>query len=196
MVALGSVSGCVVTDPIDFDPPVNNPPQFVLDRGAPLQPGSIKYVSREGTEPTVTFNFQIRERDVEQDLEVHWRIYSGSTPGDRKLTLLLPAPGAGKLLRDLSIPVNRVDLENDTCHRVDIAVSASFTRFDDGTEDLSPATFDLRSDRFDYDQFTFWIWEGSPTDNEPTKLVDTCGAQPFVPVATGVGGAAGTEALP
>jgi hypothetical protein len=191
MAALGVLTGCVVTDPIDFERPANNPPQFVLDsRPSAIQLGSIQYV-RAASAPSWTFDFLVRDTDVNQPLDVHWRIYTGNQPGFRKTTQRLPATGSE--LRELGIIVDSSgDLDIDSCHRVEIGVSSSFTLPFDGVDD-DLRGFDEREDPFDYDLFTFWIWEGDPTTRDPMNLVATCDTGVIQPPATtGAGGAAGT----
>lgn len=201
LAALGTASGCVVTDPIDFEPPVNNPPAFVMERPPKLQMGEIKFVSASSASspPSWTFPLRVRDVDVDQELEMQWRIVTGGVPQSRKATQVVRA---GEQVRDVPITVSRGELETDTCHRIEVAVSGSFVKpFDDETEDLTRFAEVEVANRFDVAFFTFWLWEGDPSANDPPKLVETCGAQPVQVTATSpdsTGGAAGIagEAAP
>jgi hypothetical protein len=182
LAVLGSLSGCVVTDPIDFEPPANNPPAFVMERPPKLQMGDIKYVRKQSA-PSWTFTLRVRDQDVEQELEMQSRIVTSGEPRDRKATRIVPA--TGEQVREFSIVVDQGEIEPDTCHRIEIAVSGSFVRpFEDETEDLTRFADVEVENRFDVAIFTFWIWEGEPSANDPTKLVATCGAQPVQMTAT------------
>lgn len=184
LVVLASISGCVVTDPIDFEPPANNPPAFVMERPPKLQMGEIKYVLARSA-PSWTFTLRVRDQDVDQDLELQWRIVAGGEPRLRKPTIVWPA--TGEQVREVSIVVNQGELEPDTCHRIEIAVSSSFVQpFEGEMEDLTRFA-DVGPNRFDIALFPFWIWEGMPSANDPTKLVETCGAQPVQMAATAPG---------
>jgi hypothetical protein len=177
----------VVTDPIDFQPPPNNPPAFVMERPPKLQMGEIKYVLAR-SQPTWTFPLRVRDQDVEQDLELQWRIVTGGNARDREPTAVWPA--TGDQVREVSITVRQGDLKTDSCHRIEIAVSSSFERpFEGEMEDLTQFAEVAPQNRFDVALFTFWIWEGMPSANDPTKLVDTCGAQPVQMTATAPGDA-------
>lgn len=192
IAVLGSLSGCLVTDPIEFDRPANNPPAFVMERPPKLQLGEIKYLSARDVPSGWKFTLRVRDQDVDQELEAQWRIVTGGTARKRKSTIIIPATGAQ--VRELTIPVDQGELDTDSCHRVEIAVSGSFVKpFEGDMEDLTRfADVDV-DDRFDIAMFTFWIWEGEPNANDPAKLVETCGAQLFIaPTVAGAGGTADT----
>lgn len=196
LAVLGSLSGCVVTAPIDFEPPANNPPAFVMERPPKLQMGEIKFVEAEDA-PSWTFNLRVRDQDVDQELEMQWRIVTSGVPRDRNLTRIVPA--TGEQVREFSITVDLGKLDTDSCHRIEVAVSGSFVRpFDDESEDLTRFADVEVENRFDVALFTFWIWEGGPNANDANKLVQTCGAQPVQVTATGsagISGAAGVDGL-
>lgn len=193
MAVLGLASGCVVTDPIEFERPANSPPQFVIDRSDKIQPGSIQYVRASSNPNSWTFPFVVRDADVKQKLEVRWRIFSGMT-GDRKLTQTIPATGLE--LREFSINVDRGDLMVDSCHRVEIGVSGSFDRPSDGIDDdFSGQSIYDYDEPFDFDLFSFWIWEGDPNASDPANLVATCATGVIEPPVT-TGTSATSEELP
>jgi len=158
-----------------------------MERPPKLQMGEIKYVSASGVSsaPSWTFPLRVRDVDVDQELEMQWRIFTSSGPKERKPTRIVPA--TGEQVREFSITVDKGQLVTDSCHRIEIAVSSSFVKpFEDESEDLTRfADVDV-ANRFDVALFTFWIWEGEPSANDPNKLVETCGAQLVQMTATTV----------
>jgi hypothetical protein len=190
LAALGSLSGCVVTDPIDFEPPANNPPAFVMERPPKLQMGDIKYVRQ----PSWSFPLRVRDQDVDQELEMQWRIVTSGEAQARDTTRVVPA--TGEQIREFIITVDQGRLVTDSCHRVEIAVSGSFVKpFEDEMEDLTRFAEVEIENRFDVALFTFWIWEGDPSANDPSKLVETCGAQPVQTTATNPGATSGAAGV-
>lgn len=191
MIAVPSLlSGCVVTDPIEFDQPVNNPPMFVDRPGSQLNVAALKWVANDDpAAPSWPFRFRVRESDLTQQLEAHWRIVlDGNTNPDRKDTIQIPPTRTGSLTRDFEIVINNTDLVADNCHRIDVAVSGSFEQPAPGDpEDRSQ--FDNRTERDDIARFTFWIWEGDPDNADYQKLIETCRAETVVPPTVPTGGA-------
>lgn len=191
MVGLTAVSGCVVTDKISFHEPVNSPPGF-----AAVQPGDIQlgdHVFLEiGDVATWTFTFRMHDADIQQPLDAHWQVLRSmggddlSPVGERYEETGVPP--SGNETRDFNIDIDRGQLAFDSCHRVDIAVSGSFAPPFDG-----PQRFLDRRDRFDITQFTFWVWEGEPNDNDWENLAKTCAptlVEPAIPTGAAGQGAA------
>lgn len=189
LAALGLASGCLVTDPIEFERPRNNPPAFVAEQPARLQVGEIKYVDNRQA-ASWPFTLRIRDVDVTQDLEARWRIVTvGDDMPMRAPTIFLPA--TGEVTRDFDIIIESTRLRTDNCHRVEIAVSGSFDKpFEGDPEDLTE--FTDRSDREDLALFSFWIWEGERASNDPAKIVDTCVTRTYEPPVVSGGGAGET----
>jgi len=155
--------------------------------------GEIKFVSASSASspPSWTFPLRVRDVDVDQELEMQWRIVTSGPARERKATKVVPADGGQ--VREFSITVFRGELVTDGCHRIEVAVSGSFVKpFDDETEDLTRFAEVEIANRFDVALFTFWLWEGEPSANDPSKLVETCGAQPVQVTATSAAGAGGT----
>ena len=187
LAVLGLASGCLVTDPIDFEPPRNNPPAFVIEQRPKLQVGDILFVDNT-VAPSWTYTFRVRDADVTEPLEVHWRIINGSNSNPRREPTL-PLLATGSTIREFDIVISR--LNSDECHRIELAVSGSFRKpFEGDEEDLT--LFLDRSDRDDLAVFTFHIWEGESSSNDSQKLVDTCLARSFEPSVV-TGGAAGED---
>jgi hypothetical protein len=193
MVGLTAVSGCVVSDKIEFHEPVNSPPVFPAgEQPSQLQLGQIIFVDKD--DGSTRFTFRVRDADIDQDLKLRWRILRNVLNSNevmvneqRKYTDL---PPSGTATRDFDIDVAPSELTYDNCHRIEIAVSGSFREPFPGAE---PAFLDL-DDRADLAQFSFWVWEGEPTAPAAIKLVETCDAKSFQPVVpTGAAGAAAAE---
>jgi hypothetical protein len=191
LAVLGLVaSGCLVADPIDFEPPRNNPPAFVIEQRPKLQVGDILFVDNRAA-PSWSYTFRVRDPDVTQPLEVHWRIINGSDADpDREPTKSLPVNGS--TIREFDIVISSVRLNSDECHRIEVAVSGSFLKPFEG-DDEEFGLFLERSDRDDLALFSFWIWEGELSSNDSQKLIDTCMARPSEPsvVSAGASGEGG-----
>lgn len=158
--------GCLVTDSVDFEAPVNHPPTFVRRPGADLDNGDMKFVRNLGV-PSWPFSLRVRDEDVNQDLEVRWRIVTRAAGSSNREIIALPA--RGELTRDFDLVIQSGQLSTDSCHRIDIAVSGSFAgRVDD------PTVFDVVTDPDDIAYFNFTIFEGQPNSNDPAKLIETC----------------------
>lgn len=177
--------GCLVTDEIKFSEPENHPPMFVPGARRVAQ-GDLIYADKD-ERTSWPFALRVRDIDIAQDLEVHWRVVTQGSDLRRR-TIALPAEGSA--LRDFELIVNPTDLSFDYCHRVDVAVSGSFNKpFDDEPED--PFDFNGRTDFYDLVELSFYIWEGDPSANDPIKLVETCPTQLYEPPTVTTGGAAG-----
>jgi len=184
LAVVGLASGCLVTDPIEFERPSNNPPAFVVEYRPKLQVGDIKYV--DNSRPA-SFSLRVRDPDVTQALEARWRIFTRDDAQPPRQTIPLAATGA--LIRDVRIDIESTQLRADECHRVEVAVSSTFVTFA-GAPD-NPALFLETTDPDDVALFTFWIWEGDENSNDPEKLVDTCPTTTYMPPAATVAGAGG-----
>jgi hypothetical protein len=188
LVVVGLASGCLVTDPIDFERPRNNPPTFVVEYQPKLQVGDIKYVNNRNA---ASFSLRVRDPDVTQDLEVRWRVM---TSDEVQPSRTIPLPAAnGALVRDITIPVERTQLRDNQCHRVEVAVSSAFDEFP-GAPD-NPALFLATVDPDDIALFTFWIWEGDENGNDADKLIETCPTTTYSPPAASVGGTGGVAGV-
>jgi hypothetical protein len=172
-----------VTDSVEFDPVVNNPPTFVKRPGSKLAfPGEIKFVKRSDA-ASWSFPLRVRDADRDQDLELHSRIVTSmNRDPDRAETRLLPATGS--LTRDFEYVINSGELLTDNCHRIDLVVSGSFNHPLEGDEeDLQD--FEGRTDPDDFASYTFWIWEGEPDSFDAQKIVETCKIEAYKqPTAT------------
>lgn len=182
MVSL--VAGCLVTDPIEFERPRNTPPAFVTERPPKLQVGDIKYVDNRSA---ASFSLRVRDPDVDQELEVRYRVLTGDEVQPGQAIPLPPANGA--LIRDVTINLQGTQLRANQCHRVEVAVSSAFDELASSLD--NPTLFLLTVDREDVALFTFWIWEGDQNTNDAEKLIDTCPTTTFMPPAAGAGGVGG-----
>jgi hypothetical protein len=196
MVVLTTVSGCVVTDKIEFHEPVNSPPVFPPgEQPSRLQLGQIIFIDKNEDVPDWTFTFRVRDADIDQDLEVQWRILRNVINPNEGMVVneqraRKPVPLSGTDTRDFDLTVRRDQLVFDNSHRIEIGVSASFEEPQFPGEEQTFLERDA-DDRADLAQFSFWIWEGDPTAPAAAKLVETCAAQLFQPtVPTGAAGAA------
>jgi hypothetical protein len=185
LVVVGLASGCLVTDPIDFERPRNNPPTFVVEYQPKLQVGDIKYVDNDSA---ASFSLRVRDPDVTQILEFRWRVM---TSDDVQQSLTFPLAAAnGALIRDISIDVNSTQLRDNQCHRVEVAVSSAFDEFPGAPN--NPALFLATVDPDDIALFTFWIWEGDE-NGDADKLIETCPTTTYAPPAASVAGAGGVD---
>jgi hypothetical protein len=202
MVGLRAVSGCVVTDKVEFYEPVNSPPVFPAgEQPSRLQLGQIIFLVKGGDEPDWTFTFRVRDADINQELRVQWRILRNVINLNQRMEVneqraAQTVPVSGTDTRDFDIKVRRDQLEFDNCHRIEIGVSGSFEEALPGEEKAFLERDD--DDRADIAQFSFWVWEGDPTAPASAKLVETCAAKLFQPVVptepSGAAGAAAQEA--
>jgi hypothetical protein len=145
--------------------------------------GDIKYVDNDNA---ASFSLRVRDPDVTQELKFRWRVMT-SDEVQQSLTFSLAAAN-GALIRDITIPVERTQLRDNQCHRVEVAVSSAFDEFP-GAPD-NPALFLATVDPDDIALFTFWIWEGDE-NGDADKLIETCPTTTYAPPAASLAGSGG-----
>jgi len=172
LLSLGS-EGCLVTDKITFPTEPDIPPMIVDAPGTSTPIGSVLWVNKASTPAEFRLPVQVRDENLTQPLEAHWRVLTAgnaSPPFDT-----FPLSPQGQLLRDLTVVVRNDSLHMGECHRVELAVSGSF--FPNRT---APAFFDAAPKDEDVAHASWTVWEGRgdalATPEEKAKLVDTCNA--------------------
>jgi hypothetical protein len=148
--------GCLVTEEIPFDGEPNLPPVILSTPGEP-KIGSIVWINKSAL-PRWMLRVQVRDENVEQPLEAHFRIRRSSEMFAQFDSLPVPS-ATGTPLRDLDIFVDTASLHDYECHRLELAVSGSFIE-----EETSPETFQIVTDRSDIAFASWWLWEGEGRD--------------------------------
>ncbi len=167
-----SLTGCLVTDPIEFEEDVGSPPVLMDPLSREFLGG---YVWLSAGEPTSwTFSMRVWDEDVTQDLQAHWRIVKKDVPVPEfeKPTIELPATGA--VVRELQIVLQSSQLTVDACHRIEVAVSGSFYQ---GEGRQGPGYFALARVDDDLGVGSWTIWEGEPglvTDEQALAIFKSC----------------------
>ena len=163
--------GCLVTDKITFPTDPDIPPMILDAPGTNTPIGWTLWVNK-ATTPEVRLPVRVRDQNLTQPLEAHWRVLTAgndSPPFESK-----PVP-LGQLLRDFEVVVQSGMLHTGECHRVELAVSGNFF-----PNRNTPAFFDAAPIEEDVAHASWSVWEGrgeaQATAEEKAKLVDTCNA--------------------
>ncbi len=168
------LSGCLVTNPVDFNDPVEIPP--VIVDSAKLPNGSIVKVNVDDPGANeIRLPVTIREDNVSRVLKVRTRI----TKSDTTIEYTCPEPEllpTGTNLRSYDIVIDKTSLNRGECARVELVVSGSFgTCQIDQYVDLR---FDFAQPTDDIARATFWIWEVSGSAladaQSALRLANTC----------------------
>jgi hypothetical protein len=173
LAVLVLLSGCLVTDPIEFDAPEGSPPMLLNPPSAKVPLGHIAWVDGTSGITSWKFTLRVRDEDIGQNLQARWRVVKeGNTTPRFEPTIDLPYNGT--LTRDFDILLEAGQLDMGKCHRLDVAVSGSFL------DDDNPLAFDFALENNDLAVSNFWIWEGpgeiAATDVLKRDLVDSCNA--------------------
>jgi hypothetical protein len=172
--ALGLLPACLVTDPVEFEVEQGSPP-MLIDRpqtgveDTPL--GSIFWANTQQMTGW-TFRARVRDEDVLQDLQLHWRIVKHMQTTPTFDSIDLPANGVS-LTRDINVFVSPGDLSESECHKLEIAVSGNFTN------QTEPAYFGLTLVPEDVARGVWWLLEGDKdlvSMGDAKQIVDTCPA--------------------
>ena len=101
LVCGGSV-GCLVTDQIEFDTDCNVPP-MIIDVPSPVAAiDQIVWIDKSTTK-MFSLAVKVRDENITEPLQAHWRIVSKEDPLPRFETVAITV--SGDELRDLSIDV-------------------------------------------------------------------------------------------
>jgi len=161
-----------VTDKITFPTEPDIPPMIVDAPGTSTPIGSPLWVNK-ATTPEFKLHVGVREQNITQELEAHWRVLTSGDPSPPFESL--PLPQQGQVLRDLEFSVQTNRLRMGECAHVELAVSGSF--FPNRT---APAFFDAAPKDEDVAHANWTVWEGRgnalATPEEKAKLVDSCNA--------------------
>jgi hypothetical protein len=154
------LTGCVVTDPVEFKNEVDVPPTIIDDPQFPN--GSIILFENVegGGEKALRIQPKIRDENVDQVLKVRLMI----TRAADAIVYTCPETAllGGSTLRDYDIVVPQIYLNPGECHKVDVAVSGHFTRCRDDKELAEKLFADVDEDHSgDIARATFWVWEVS-----------------------------------
>jgi hypothetical protein len=172
VVAL-ALSGCLVTDPIEFEAEQGSPPVLLDIPGTPTPLGHIVWLDSRA-QSSWRLTLRVRDEDLGQALTAHYRFVreGESTPDFEPRVDVRPT---GTLTRDFDISIQAGQLRVGECHRLDVAVSGSFFEGRD-----SPIFFDEVREEGDLARGTFWLWEGQgeevATQQEKARLVESCNA--------------------
>jgi hypothetical protein len=150
--------GCLVTEEIPFDEEPNLPPVILSKPGEP-EIGSIIWIDKSAL-PQWMLRVQVRDENVEQSLEAHFRIRRQIEMYPRFDSLPVPS-ATGTPLRDLDIFVDTAGLRDYECHRLELVVSGSFIAGLTTPEDFQ---FVMSEDQSDIAFASWWIWEGEGRD--------------------------------
>jgi hypothetical protein len=122
------LSGCLVTDEITFPEEPQFPPTILDVPGTDTPIGGILWVDLKQVTNEWRLKVQVRDDNIDEVLEARYRVWVGGEPA-------LPAwesaeiPPSGAAMRETyEVPVRFGYLRDDTCHRVELAVSGSFVR--------------------------------------------------------------------
>jgi hypothetical protein len=144
--------GCLVTEDYTFEAEPNLPP-VILSKAGEFAIGDHVWIDKSMLSEW-RLQVQVRDENVEQPLEAHWRIvHEGDlTPPFERL----PVQVADQPVRELEIFVPTEGLHDYACHSLELAVSGSFQGF------TAPMYFDtvLPGDESDVARAKWWIWEG------------------------------------
>jgi hypothetical protein len=168
-----SCGGCLVTDAITFDEEPNLPP-IVLSKVGEPEIGSIVWIDKFAM-PQWTLGVQVRDENLEQPLEAHWRIRTRDERSPRFHPLPVPSV-AGSPVRDLDLFIDTAGLQDYECHRLELVVSGSFI---EGLTDPDSFAFVRPEHLYDLAFASWWIWEGEGRDTpDASKLMifDSCDA--------------------
>ena len=166
-----TLSGCLVTDPIDFPEPVAYPPSIGdAPGGVPI--GSTVWIDLGAAMNEWEFPVQVRDDNVEQTLFARHRVRTEDNPTPAWTEVEL-AP-SGVPVREHKVELFRGDIEQGRCHQVELVVSGGFFGRDD------PPFFDAVLSVEDIARASWTIWEGKgereTSEAEKALLVDSCNA--------------------
>jgi hypothetical protein len=178
---------CLVTDPVDFEVEQGSPP-MLIDKprtgGSDDSPLNSWFWANKDDGIGWTFSARVRDEDVLEDLQLHWRIvtHMQDTPAFESLDIL--ADGV-TVTRPFNIFVEPGLLNESECHKLEIAVSGNFT---DQTE---PAYFGLALVPDDVARGVWWLLEGDRdllAQGQAKQIIDTCDALDAPVVQAGIAG--------
>jgi hypothetical protein len=177
--AVALCSGCLVTDPIEFPTPTDYPPEILAAPNGPAV-GDIINLTKSGYPTGYTFDVRIRDLNVEQELQAHVRLVK--EPGERPSDFeRLTVQRGDKAERTLQITVPTNSLLEFSCARLDLAVSGSFNRFQEGGfETIEAGSNDLA-------KALWWIFEGDLEAPRAAEIAASCPNE-FRVGMTGAGG--------
>lgn len=166
LTVLAPLGGCLVTDDIEFRAQEDAPPTFVFR--PPSSPVAVGETLRldtarlesEGT-TNVTFNLQVRDENLLQDLETQVRLRTLVSPSFSEV-LIKDAEvgpivlGSGRAVRDVEFSLLTTELRDGHCHQLQLAVSGGFLQLEDFR------LFGVPRVDGDVAIATWWLWETSP----------------------------------
>ncbi len=188
-----ALSGCVVTDPVDFKDEVDVPPS-ILDDPTFHNGSIIKFEKVEGNAPgakEIEIDLRIRDENVSQPLAVRTRITTS-----KGVTFIATCPDIllarqGVPTSDYKLTIPQAYLNAGECHKVEVAVSG---HFDPCSRDAAETNKHFGTPAFDHAddiaRATYWIWEdGKNVLADPMAaqaLLNSCGAIEYSPPSDGV----------
>ena len=180
--AVALCSGCLVTDAIDFPTPTDYPPEILkAPNGPPI--GEIINVIK-AVNPELRFEVRIRDLNVDQELTGHVRLVK--EPNEAPMFEPLVIQRGDKPERTLQITVPTNSLTEFRCARLDLAVSGSFNRVQDGAFETIPAGSN------DLAEAMCWIFEGDLDAPRAAEIAPSCPSE----FKVGVMATAGRGAAP
>jgi hypothetical protein len=169
-----TLSGCLVTDPIDFPEPVSYPPS-ISDAPGGVPIGSTFWIDLGAEVNEWDLPVRIRDDNVEQALAARHRVRTERNPQPDWIEVEI-AP-SGTPLREYTVKVSSGPIEQGQCHLVELVVSGSFFKRND------PAFFDAVLEVDDLARASWTIWEGrGELDTLPADkavLIDSCPVEDF-----------------
>jgi hypothetical protein len=164
--AMALCGGCLVTEPIEFPTPIDYPPEILA---APNGPALGDNINLSKAVYPISYPFEVRVRDlnVDQDLQAHVRLVK--EPGDRPMNFERPlVPRGDRAERTVTIQVPTNSLTPFRCARLDLVVSGSFNRFQDGGFETIPTGSN------DIARAMWWIYEGDLDAPEAAFIAASC----------------------
>jgi hypothetical protein len=173
-----------VTEPITFETEPDLPPVILSKAGEPAI-GRIVWIDKS-MQSQWLLKAQVRDENVEQELEAHWRIVTEDEPLPEFQSR--PVEVADQPVRDLEIYVGTDGLLDYRCHRFELAVSGSFLPF------IGRSSFDrvALDDEDDVAYAVWWIWEGEgealTPDDRKVAISNSCPTEDVRAAGTTQGG--------
>jgi hypothetical protein len=164
LCAPASISGCIATDTIEFEPEENFPPSIVSQLNAVFPLNEIGQINLDDPVETPEMPLQVIVRDPNFDQTLEYRIFLDSPPP--------PAPElpvddgiiepVGGLDRPRAFSIHYDSLAPGICHKIELVVVGQFASF---VEPRRPV------EEGDIDQVTWWV---EVTDADNPVIVQEC----------------------
>jgi hypothetical protein len=147
------LSGCLITNPVEFEQEENVPPVIVDAARSDNPIGSILEVDFSAGPGRIAIPVRVRDENLFEDLVARIRVVTLSVPEPDFLPVDIPEQG--ELMRDLTVFVESGEIAAGECQQLELVVSGSFVL---GEE---PDLFDVVIEPGDIGRASWTIWEVS-----------------------------------